>query len=244
MTGRGGGVALVTGAGRGIGADVARALASLGWSVAVNDVDAAAAQSVAESLQAEGARAAVVAGDVSRPGPADAVVEAAREALGGLDVLVNNAGIGGTGTRLQDLTLEAWDEMLRVDLTSVFLMCKAALPLLTQGGGRIVNVSSVTAFAGVAGSTHYAAAKAGVVGFSKALAHEVAADRVTVNVVAPGLIDTAMARRRGIDHQRDRVLWPRIGRTADVAHAVAYLTSEGAEFVTGQVLHVNGGAYM
>jgi 3-oxoacyl-[acyl-carrier protein] reductase len=165
--------------------------------------------------------------------------------FGRIDSLVNNAGIGGVGKFLLELSIEEWNEMLRVDLTSTFLLCKAVLPsMISQGRGRIVNIASITAMMGVAGSTHYAAAKAGVIGFSKSLAREVAEHRINVNVVAPGLIDTDMARKRGIDHQRHFVAWPRIGEPADIAGVVAFLLSEQAEFITGQVISPNGGAYM
>jgi len=116
--------------------------------------------------------------------------------------------------------------------------------MISKQRGRIVNISSVTAMMGVAGSTHYAAAKAGVIGFSKSLAREVAGNRINVNVIAPGLIDTDMSRKRGIDHQRHFVAWPRIGKPKDIAGVVAFLLSDEAEFITGQVLSPNGGAYM
>jgi 3-oxoacyl-[acyl-carrier protein] reductase len=135
--------------------------------------------------------------------------------------------------------------MIDIDLTAVFLSCRAVLPhMMKQERGSIVNIASITGQMGAAGSTHYAAAKAGVIGFSKALAHEVASYSINVNVVAPGLVDTDMSRSRGIDHQRHLVLWPRIGEVDDIAWAVAYLASDRAEFVTGAVFNVNGGAYM
>ena len=166
-------------------------------------------------------------------------------AWGRIDVLVNNAGIGGMGKTILDLTTDEWRQMIDVDLTSVFLCCRAVLPtMIQQRRGAIINIASVTGQMGVAGSTHYAAAKAGVIGFTKSLAHEVATHRVNVNVIAPGLIDTDMSRARGIEHQRHLVIWPRIGNVEDVAWAVAYLVSDRAEFITGTVLNINGGAYM
>lgn len=182
---------------------------------------------------------------MSRPEAVEAMAAKTIQHFGRIDSLVNNAGIGGTGKFILELDIEEWNEMLRVDLTSTFLLCKAVLPaMISQGRGRIVNIASITAMMGVAGSTHYAAAKAGVIGFSKSLAREVADKRINVNVVAPGLIDTDMARKRGIDHQRHFVAWPRIGQPDDIAAVVGFLLSDQAEFITGQVVSPNGGAYM
>lgn len=236
--------ALVTGGARGIGRAIVATLAGQGWEVAVNDVDADALEQTVDQLAGEGMRVVSVEGDVSSEAEARLIADGAAASLGRLDALVNNAGIGGTGTAIGDLSLEAWNRMLQVDLTGVFLMVRSSLPHLTRGGGRIVNISSISAVTGVAGSAHYCAAKAGVIGLTKALAHELAADGITVNAVAPGVIDTAMARRRGIDHQSGRILLSRLGTPDDVAGAVAYLLSSGAEFMTGHVMHVNGGAYM
>lgn len=235
--------AMVTGAGRGIGRAAAVALTRAGARVAVNDIDAPAAQETAHAIRAGGGEAWSVPGDVADPGQVEAMVAAAVQALGGLDVLVNNAGIGGRGAPLGEVRLEEWERMLRVNLTSMFLTSKAALPHLLRGQhGCIINVSSVTGMTGWSGSVPYAAAKAGVIGFSKALARELAPVKVRVNVVAPGLIDTRMARERGLDHQRHLVLWPRLGVPEDVAGAIVYLASDAAEYVTGQVLSPNGGA--
>ncbi len=239
-------VAVVTGAARGIGRATAERLARDGWRLALVDVDEAGLDELERALTRDRAPAvATFVTDVGDETEVGRLREGVRETFGGVRALVNNAGIGGTGTKIEDLDLATWTGMLRVDLTSVFLMCRAFAPdLKADGAGRVVNLGSISARIGVAGSTAYTAAKGGVVAFSKSLAREWAPDRVTVNVVAPGVIDTEMARRRGLDHQRHLIPWHRIGQPEDVAGAVAYLVSPAAEFMTGQVLHLNGGAAM
>jgi NAD(P)-dependent dehydrogenase (short-subunit alcohol dehydrogenase family) len=244
-------VALVTGAARGIGRAIAERLARDGWRLALVDLDEAALAVVEDEIRGTvmrptpSPRIATYVADVGDEAEVRTLHERVRATFGGLRALVNNAGIGGTGTAIEDVDLATWSEMLRVDLTSVFLMCRAFAPeLKTDGAGRVINLGSISAQVGVAGSTAYTAAKGGVVAFSKSLAREWAVHRVTVNVVAPGVVDTEMARRRGLDHQRHAIPWHRIGRPDDVAGAVAYLVSPAAEFMTGQVLHLNGGAAM
>ena len=220
-------------------------MAAAGDLLALNDIDRETLCHTIDTFQKSDSRIIDLVGDVSQPEDVEAMAAKTVEHFGRIDSLVNNAGIGGTGKFLLELSVEEWNEMLRVDLTSTFLLCKAVLPsMISRGRGRIVNISSITAMMGVAGSTHYAAANAGVIGFSKSLAREVADKRINVNVVAPGLIDTDMARKRGIDHQRHFVAWPRIGEPEDVASVVAFLLSDEAEFITGQVLSPNGGAFM
>lgn len=220
-------------------------MAAAGHLLALNDIDRETLCHTIDTFQKSDSRIIDLVGDVSQPEDVEAMATKTVEHFGRIDSLVNNAGIGGTGKFLLELSVEEWNEMLRVDLTSTFLLCKAVLPsMISRGRGRIVNIASITAMMGVAGSTHYAAAKAGVIGFSKSLAREVADKRINVNVVAPGLIDTVMARKRGIDHQRHFVAWPRIGEPEDVASVVAFLLSDEAEFITGQVLSPNGGAFM
>ncbi len=237
--------ALVTGAGRGIGAAIAKLLAARGAWVCVNDIRGALAQDIADMIVARAGKAAVMAGDVGRSADCRALAEFVLQQRGRIDLLVNNAGIGGTGKTLVDLTEEEWAEMIRVNLGSVFLMCRTVVPyMIRQGEGRIVNISSIFGICGAAGSTHYAAAKAGIIGLSKSLARELAPHRITVNVVAPGVIDTPMFRARGIEAGPPWVLWPRIGQPEDVAHAVAFLCSDEAEFITGQVISPNGGGWM
>ena len=238
-------VVLITGAARGIGRAIAERLARDGHHLALNDIDGDRLARVAGRIKEAGPPVLEHAGDVSDPEIIDRMVKNVIARFDVIDSLVNNAGIGGIGKSLLELTLDEWEEMIRVDLTSTFLLCRAVLPdMVARQRGRIVNISSITAMMGVAGSTHYAAAKAGVIGFSKSLAREVADKRINVNVIAPGLIDTDMSRKRGIDHQQHLVGWPRIGKPRDIAGVVAFLLSDEAEFITGQVLSPNGGAYM
>ena len=238
-------VAIVTGAARGIGYAVADLLSGLGARVMLQDIDATTLGTAVQHLQAEARQVICNQGDISLAFDTQAMVDETLDQWGRVDILVNNAGIGGVGKKILELSIAEWQRMIDVDLTAVFLCCRSVLPsMIQQQRGVIINIASVTALMGVAGSTHYAAAKAGVIGFSKSLAREVATQHINVNVVAPGLIDTQMSRARGIDHQRHLVIWPRIGTVADIAWSVAYLVSDQAEFITGEVMNVNGGAYM
>ncbi len=238
-------VAIVTGAARGIGFATSRLLATLGASVLLQDIDEDAIYNAYHQLHESGFDVSVSIGDISRVDDTISMVETALRRWGRIDILINNAGIGGTGKTLLELDIKEWKRMIEVDLTGVFLCCRAVLPqMIKQNRGSIINIASITGQMGVYGSTHYAAAKAGVIGFSKSLAREVAKFYINVNVIAPGLIDTDMSRARGIEHQRHLVIWPRIGNVEDIAWAAAYLASDHAEFITGAVLNINGGAYM
>jgi len=237
--------AIVTGAGRGIGLGIARAFLAEGASVLLNDIDNSLLERSVATLIEHGSRVASVQGDVSNPDDVRRIVEGAETAFGGIDVLVNNAGIGGVGKTLLDLSLSEWDLMLRVDLTSVFICCQEVVPLmLEQGRGSIINLSSITGVEGTAGSVPYYSAKAGVIGLTKSLAKELADKRINVNAIAPGLIDTDMSRARGQQKSAAAVLWPRIGQPEDIANLALYLASDESEFVTGQVIGINGGAWM
>ena len=237
--------AIVTGAGRGIGLGIARAFLAEGASVLLNDIDNSLLERSVATLIEHGSRVASVQGDVSNPDDVRRIVEGAETAFGGIDVLVNNAGIGGVGKTLLDLSLSEWDLMLRVDLTSVFICCQEVVPLmLEQGRGSIINLSSITGVEGTAGSVPYSSAKAGVIGLTKSLAKELAGKRINVNAIEPGMIDTDMSRARGQQKSAAAVLWPRIGQPEDIANLALYLASDESEFVTGQVIGINGGAWM
>lgn len=237
--------AIVTGAGRGIGQAIARVFLEEGAAVLVNDIDRSLLEYCASELAMGHDRLIAVAGDVANPNDVQRIVSGAVDAFGGVDVLVNNAGIGGIGKTLLELSLDEWEQMLRVDLTSVFICCQAVVPLMSaQGRGSIINLSSISGVEGTAGSVPYGAAKAGVIGLTKSLAKELASERINVNAIAPGLIDTEMSRARGQEGSRAGVLWPRIGRTEDIARLAVYLASDEAEFMTGQVVGINGGARM
>jgi NAD(P)-dependent dehydrogenase (short-subunit alcohol dehydrogenase family) len=237
--------AIVTGAARGIGYSIADILSGLGANVLLQDIDGDNLEKAFLNFNGNERKVCHCQGDVSQEADIERMVSEALRRWGRIDILVNNAGIGGVGKKIIDLTVDEWQRMIDVDLTSVFLCCRAVLPhMIEQKRGAIVNIASITGQMGVAGSTHYAAAKAGVIGFTKSLAREVAEHRVNVNVIAPGLIDTDMSRARGIEHQQHLVIWPRIGTVEDIGWAVAYLASDHAEFITGTVLNINGGAYM
>jgi len=236
--------ALVTGASGGIGGAIARALHAQGATVAVSGTRAQALEGLVREL---GERAHAVPADLSDAQAADGLADRAAVALGGLDILVNNAGITRDGlfVRMKDAD---WQTVLDVDLTSAFRLCRAALRgMMRQRWGRIVSITSVVGATGNPGQANYAAAKAGLVGMSKALAQEVASRNVTVNCVAPGFIQTAMTDVLD-EGQKTRILAGlpagRLGTAPDVAAAVAYLASEEAAYVTGQTLHVNGGLAM
>jgi 3-oxoacyl-[acyl-carrier protein] reductase len=239
-------IALVTGASRGIGKAIAEGLAAQGAHV-VAAARGENATPVAEAIGAAGGAAEPVALDVTAPGACEAVVAGVLQRHGRIDILVNNAGIAKDQLMLR-MKRDDWDAVLATNLTAAFVLTQAALkPMLKQRGGRIVNISSVVGQGGNAGQANYAASKAGIIGFSKAVALEVASRGITVNVVAPGLIDTDMTR--GItasahEEWASKIPLKRLGAPADVAAAVCFLASDEASYITGQVLAVNGGMYM
>ena len=237
--------ALVTGATGGLGAGIARALHAQGASVALSGTREAVLAELAAEL---GERTAVVPCDLSDSAAVDALVGQAEEALGGsIDILVNNAGLtrDGLSMRMKD---EDWQKVLDVNLTACFRLSRAALRGMTRARfGRIINITSIVGVTGNPGQANYAASKAGMIGFSKSLAAEVASRSVTVNCIAPGFIESPMTDALN-DKQKDALL-PRIpvgymGAPADIAASVVYLASDEARYLTGQTLHVNGGMAM
>jgi len=237
-------VALVTGAGRGIGRAIALKLAGRGADVAVADVLGDEAAAVAAEVTAVGRRAAALVADVSLSEDVTRMVEEAKASLGKVDILVNNAGIARDGILLR-MSDEDWDRVIAVDLRSVFLCTRAVLrDMMRQRWGRIINIASVSGLAGNPGQANYAAAKAGIVGFTRTIAKEMASRAITVNAIAPGLIDTGLAHALS-DQQREDfkrgIPMGVMGTPEDVAGAAAYLASEDARYVTGQVISVDGG---
>ena len=239
-------VAIVTGASRGIGRGVAVMLASRGAHVVAAARGENAASTV-EEIEAAGKKAERTTLEVTDSASIDAMISGVLGRHGRIDILVNNAGITRDQLMLR-MKRDDWDEVIATNLTPAFVLVQAALkPMLRQRSGRIINISSVVGQTGNAGQANYAASKAGLIGFSKALARELASRNITVNVVAPGLIDTDMTKAITDKAQVDwaaQIPLGRLGTTADVAAAVCFLASDEASYITGQVLAVNGGMYM
>jgi 3-oxoacyl-[acyl-carrier protein] reductase len=239
-------VALVTGASRNIGRAIACALAASGAAVVVNARRSREqADAVAEEIRAAGGQALAVVADVADGAAVAGMVAAAVDRFGRLDILVNNAANRPEG-KLDELDLASWREVLATVLDGAFICVKAALPhLRASGAASIVNIGGMTGHTGATGRAHVITAKAGLAGLTRALAHDLAAEGITVNCVAPGLIDTV--RGSGGEPRHYVGLTPPIGRRGmpeEIAAAVRYLCGPSARFVTGQVLHVNGGMYL
>jgi 3-oxoacyl-(acyl-carrier-protein) reductase len=239
-------VAIVTGASRGIGRAIAERLASGGATV-VCVARGANADGTVAAITGAGGKAFAHGVDVTDAAAVDALVKQTVETHGSLDILVSNAGITKDQLMLR-MKRADWDEVLATNLTAAFTLCQAALkPMIRQRSGRIIAIGSVVGQMGNAGQANYAASKAGLIGFCKSLAREVASRQVTVNVVAPGFVDTDMTRAIAADGTRDwsaQIPLGRPGTPADIASAVGFLASDEASYITGQVLAVNGGMYM
>jgi 3-oxoacyl-[acyl-carrier protein] reductase len=238
-------VALVTGASRGIGRAIAATLAAHGYTVIGTATSDAGAAAIGEALAAQGGRGIRL--DVTDGAAVEAAIDAVVKAEGGLQVLVNNAGItrDTLAMRMKDAD---WDAVLDTNLKAVFRCSRAVMrPMMKQRYGRIVNITSVVGVSGNPGQANYAAAKAGVAGMTRALARELGSRTITVNCVAPGFIETDMTSHLPDEQQKallSQIPLGHLGKPADIAHAVAYLASPQAGYVTGQELHVNGGMLM
>lgn len=240
--------ALVTGASRGIGRSIALALADLGANVAVNYAgsEAAAAQ-VVEEIRAKGVESVALKANVGQTAEADELIKQVLDTFGRIDILVNNAGITRDNLIMR-MKEEEFDQVIETNLKGVFNCLKAVTrPMMKQRYGRIVNISSVVGALGNPGQANYVAAKAGVIGLTKSAARELASRGITVNAVAPGFIDTDMTRELS-EETREQMLGSiplaRLGEPEEIAKVVAFLASSGAAYMTGQVLHVDGGMYM
>jgi 2-hydroxycyclohexanecarboxyl-CoA dehydrogenase len=248
MSGR---VAVVTGAASGLGLATAKRFARDGARVAIWDLDEAGAQRAAAEINQAGGQALASRVDVSKRADVDAAIKIVRATFGPVTILVNNAGMTGFVPFLE-ITEEMWDKMIKVNLGSMYLVTQAVLPdMLSAGWGRIINISSSSAQAGAPRMAHYAASKGGVIGFTKALAMELAMKGITVNNVPPGFVDTPMLRASSAhvsagSVEKTAALSPmkRPGRPEDIAAACAFLASEDASYVTGHTLSVNGGRYV
>ncbi|RPE81261.1 3-oxoacyl-ACP reductase FabG [Vulcaniibacterium tengchongense] len=238
-------IALVTGASRGIGAAIADELAAQGATVIGTATSESGAQAIGERLRAHGGHGRVL--DVADGAAVEALIDSIGKEIGPISILVNNAGITRDNLlmRMKD---EDWQAILDTNLTSVYRTSKAVMrPMMKARKGRIVNIASVIGVTGNAGQANYAAAKAGIIAFSKSLAKEIGSRGVTVNVVAPGFIDTDMTRSLPEDAKNamlGQIALGRFGEPADVARAVAFLAGPGGAYITGETLHVNGGMYM
>lgn len=238
-------IALVTGASRGIGAAIADELASLGATVIGTATSESGAAAIGERLAAHGGAGRTL--NVTEPGAIDVLIDSIGKDFGAIGILVNNAGI----TRdqlLMRMKDDDWNAVIDTNLTSVFRTSKAVMRgMMKARKGRIINIASVIGLVGNAGQANYAAAKAGIIAFSKSMAREIGSRGITVNVVAPGFIDTDMTR--GLpEEQRNaligQIALQRLGEPTDIAKAVAFLASPAAAYITGETLHVNGGMYM
>jgi len=239
--------ALITGAAQGIGKQIALGMAKEGANVAVADVDIEKAETTAQEIKALGVKCLAIKLDVSKQNEVKSAFESFIKEFGRLDILVNNAGITKDALilRMKD---EDWDAVMDVNLKGTFLCCREAVKLMVkQQNGKIINISSVVAFTGNPGQVNYSASKAGIVGLTKTIAKEYASRGIRINAVAPGFIQTAMTEvipEKIKEEMKESIPLGCFGTPEDVANAVVFLASKKADYITGQVLHINGGMYM
>jgi 3-oxoacyl-[acyl-carrier protein] reductase len=241
-------IAIVTGAGQGIGRAIALGLVREGARVAIADVNEECANTVKDEIEAAGGTALVIRTDVSNEDSVQAMVERALQEFGRVDILVNNAGIFPTSS-VEGMSEGDWDRVIGTNLVGAFLCARAVVPkFLEQGTGRIISLTSGRAFQGAKNGAHYAASKAGIIGFSKSLALELAPHGITVNVICPGITDTAQPRGHQTEEQiyaqAQRIPLGRIGQPEDLVGPAVFLASDAAAFITGQTIMVNGGSIM
>jgi NAD(P)-dependent dehydrogenase (short-subunit alcohol dehydrogenase family) len=240
--------AIVTGAGQGIGRAIALGLAREGAKIAIAEVNEERASAVKNEIEAGGGTALAIRTDVSDETSVKAMVQKSLQEFGRLDILVNNAGIFPTSP-IEEMREEDWDRVIGTNLVGAFLCARAVISeFLKQGNGRIISITSGRAFQGAKNGAHYAASKAGIIGFSKSLALEVARHGITVNVICPGVTDTAQPRGHQTEEelyaQAQKIPLGRIGQPEDLVGPAIFLASDAARFITGQTLLVNGGSIM
>ncbi len=239
--------ALITGGGRGIGKAIGESLAQRGVNIVVVDVNLEIAQEAARSLAQQGVKTSALQANVSQAPEVNSIFESAVKEFGKIEIVVNNAGITKDGLLLR-MKEEDWDAVINVNLRGTFLCSKEAVRVMSkQRYGRIINIASVVAFMGNPGQVNYSASKAGIVGLTKTVAKEYASRGITANAVAPGFITTAMtdALPENVKQEMLKAIpMNRFGTIEDVAHAVVFLASPESAYITGQVIHVNGGMYV
>jgi 3-oxoacyl-[acyl-carrier protein] reductase len=239
-------VAIVTGSGRGIGRAIAEALMAEGARIVISDINPETTQGTAKELKDQGGDVIGVACNVTDSPSIEKLIEEVTKHWGRIDILVNNAGITRDNLCMR-MSEDEWQAVIDTNLTSAFKMTKPIIKVMTkQRSGRIINIASTTGVHGNAGQVNYAAAKGGIIAFTKTVALEYASRGITSNAVAPGFIDTPMTQKLGEENIKkftDKIPLGRMGTPSDIAHAVVYLASPGASYVTGQVIEVNGGLY-
>jgi NAD(P)-dependent dehydrogenase (short-subunit alcohol dehydrogenase family) len=241
-------IAIVTGAGQGIGRALAMGLAREGAKIVIAEINAKNAMAVKKEIEAGGGSAVALPTDVSDESSVQAMVADSLRQFGSIDILINNAGIFPVSP-VEDMREEDWDRVIGTNLIGAFLCSRAVAPtFLRQGSGRVISITSGRAFQGAKNAAHYAASKAGIIGFSKSLALELGPRHITVNVICPGITDTAQPRghqsEEQIYAQAQKVPLGRIGQPEDLVGAAVFLASDAAVFITGQTLIVNGGSIM